>query len=667
MAIITFGKSGTRPYCTLEVTQQSQSVANNTSTVKYTLTLIRPSSVTSTATKTWSVTINGTKHSGSGTIGGSGNKVLLTGTQVIQHNSDGTKSISFSGQCQLDITWSGVKLGTISGSGTMTLTKIPRYATVTQTLISKTETSATIKWASDAVIDYIWWTTGSTWTGINVTDGTSGQYTISGLSANTTYNIKTRVRRKDSQLTTDSSALSVKTYDYPYCNSMPDFIIGSKVTLGFYNPLGRQITFYLIANGVEIENHWTITGQSYSGINAESSQNQLYATIPNAEYGIYQVKVVYGTHISTKTGGEYIVNYSVCKPSIGSVSYVDTNATTIAMTGNDKDIVRNKSIVSYSATGLTAKKYSTVASCSVKVNGITYNLSLSGSSATGGNAVIDSGQSVEAVFTVTDSRGLTAEEPVTVNMIDWHIPSAIVSIQRQSNYYSATDILVDAEYTSINGSNSITITYQATANNQARTVISGTLTNNVISTVTLDNEYEWTVSITITDSLGGTVTYNAILPRGMPIIYFDRIRSSVGINCFPQKDKSLEVNGYDLTFHKGETFTLSGTSQTAPLMSGVLTNAGNRILFSVVLPKFNPALTVSVTALRLNIWQDGNYVLASAYTSGGYDVVADNTITVTYSLQGNVITFSLDKSSDFNGTNNSSVEVQVNSMTLAFS
>ena len=93
MAIITFGKSGTRPYCTLEVTQQSQSVANNTSTVKYTLTLIRPSSVTSTATKTWSVTINGTKHSGSGTIGGSGNKVLLTGTQVIQHNSDGTKSI----------------------------------------------------------------------------------------------------------------------------------------------------------------------------------------------------------------------------------------------------------------------------------------------------------------------------------------------------------------------------------------------------------------------------------------------------------------------------------------------------------------------------------------------------------------------------------------------
>lgn len=670
MAIITFGQSGTRPYCTLEVTQQSQSVANNTSTVKYVLTLHRPSAISSSATKAWSVTINGTKHTGSGSIGGSGNKTLLTGTQVIAHNADGTKTISFSGQCQLDITWSGVQLGTITGNGSMTLTSIPRYASVTQNLVSKTETTAVIKWASDATVDYIWYSTnnGSSWSGINVADGTSGTYTISGLTAGTTYQIKTRVRRKDSQLTTDSSALSVQTYDYPYCNSMPDFEIGSRVTLGFYNPLGRQITFYIIANGTQITNNWTITGTSYSGLNAESSQNQLYATIPNAKSATYQVKVVYGSQISTKTGGTYRINENVCKPSIGSVSYVDTNATTIAMTGNDQDIVRNKSTVRYSATGLTAEKSATVASCSVLVNGNTYNLTLSGSDAAGGNAVIDSGMPVEAVFTVTDSRGLTASEPVTVNMLDWFIPSAIISIQRQSNYYSETNIKADVSFASINGSNGVNITYQATANNPARTVISGTLTNNVTTQVVLDNEYEWTVSITITDNLGGTVTYNVILPRGMPIIYFDRLKSSVGINCFPQNEKSLEVNGYDLTFHKGETFSMSGTSQTAPISSGILTNSAKRILFSVVLPKFNPNLTVAVQALGLNIWQDGSYILDSAYVgNGGYDVVGDNTITVSHSVVGNVITFSLDRSSAYNGVNNTSVEVQVNSITLVFS
>ena len=145
MATITFGKSGTRPYCTLEVTQQSQSVANNTSTVKYVLTLVRPSSISSSATKSWSCTINGTKHTGSGSIGGSGNKVLLSGTQVIPHNDDGTKTLAFSGSCQLDITWSGTQLGTISGSGSMTLTKIARYATVTQTSSGKTETTVSMK------------------------------------------------------------------------------------------------------------------------------------------------------------------------------------------------------------------------------------------------------------------------------------------------------------------------------------------------------------------------------------------------------------------------------------------------------------------------------------------------------------------------------------------
>ena len=671
MASITFGQNGNRPYCTLEVTEQSQNVANNTTTVRYVLTLIRPSNVVSSATKTWSVTLNGTTYNGSGTIGGVGNKTLLSGTQVIPHNADGTKTISFSGKCQLDITWSGVQLGTISGNGSMTLTPIQRYGAVNQSLSAKTETTATIQWSSDAVIDYIWFSTnnGSTWTGIDVADGTKGTYTISGLSANTTYQIKTRVRRKDNQLTSDSSALSVTTYSYPYCNSMPNFTIGEKVTLGFYNPLGREITFYIIANGTQIANNWTITGQSYSGISAQSSQNQLYATIPNLQSATYQVKVVYGTNIDTRTGGKYSVNANVCSPVIdGDVGYVDTNATTIALTGNNKDIVRNHSTLSYTASGLTAKNGASVSACSVTVNGANISLTVSGASASGTGGVIDSGTDIDAVFTVTDSRGLTGTKTVKISMIDWSLPSAIITLQRHNNFYTETDLKVDANYSSINGNNQITISYQATKEGDSSPSVSGTLTDNVTSTINLDNEYAWTVVVTLVDSLGGQTTYTQTISRGMPIIYFDRKKSSVGVNCFPQKEKSFEVNGYDLTFHKGETYSMSGTSQTSPLMSGVLTNSGKRILFSVVLPKFNPNLTVSVSVLGLNIWQDGSYVLDSSYVgSGGYDVIQDSTITVTHSINGNVITFSLDKTTAYSGTNNSSVEVQVNSMTLVFS
>lgn len=138
---------------------------------------------------------------------------LITGSKTITHSADGSKKITISADCDLP---DGAGYGPVwgSASGTATLTTIPRYATSVQSLKSKTSSSITMNWSSDSTIDYIWYSknNGSSWTGINVTDGKSGSYTISGLSAGTTYKIKTRVRRKDSQLTTDSSALSVTTY-----------------------------------------------------------------------------------------------------------------------------------------------------------------------------------------------------------------------------------------------------------------------------------------------------------------------------------------------------------------------------------------------------------------------------------------------------------------------
>ncbi len=550
---LTIGSTANqRPYGILTVKETAVSQANNTSTLSISLVLKRPSSISSSATKSASCTINGTKYTWSGSIGGSGDKTLISKTQTVTHNTDGSKTINISASITLDITWGGVKLGTISNSGTMTLTKIARYATVKQSLNSATETTASIKWTADSTVDYIWYSTnnGSSWSGINVADGTNGSYTISGLSPNTTYQIKTRVRRKDSQLTTDSSALAVTTFAYPYANSMPNFTIGNKLTIGLYNPLGRSVTVNILgADESQISND-TTSGTSISGYNNETVQNRLYASIPNAKSGQYKVKVTYGTNISTKNGGNYTVNENVCKPNIGTVSYEDTNDSVIAITGDNQDIVRNHSTVKYTANGLSGQKSATIQSCSVKVNGNSYSLTVSGTSATGGNAVIDSGTDIEAVFTVTDSRGITNTKSLTIHMLDWYVPSAIITLLRQNNFYSQTDVTVDADYPSINGNNTISISYTATAViERQRTTpspVSGTLQNNVTSVVVLDNEYAWNVVITLTDRFGGTTTYNAYISRGMPIIYFDRLKSSVGVNCFPKDEESLEVNGYNI-------------------------------------------------------------------------------------------------------------------------
>lgn len=665
----TTGSNGANVDTWLEYKVLSQSAQNNTSTVRvilYSQSRISSSTKWTAAEKFGYVGYdNSNRQYLSTTYDFSDYKVNKFGdyTFTIVHGSGGAKTVTLQGA------WSTSHSTYISGgsvSGSVTLPAIPRYATVKQNISSKTETSVTVKWTSDSIIDYIWYSTnnGSSWTGIDVADATGGTYTISGLSADTTYQIKTRVRRKDSQLTTDSTVSNVTTYAFPYATSMPSITIGSRFTIEFYNPLGRRFTYSILgADNSEISGG-TMADTSVTGFDSSTVVNKFYNSIPNAQSGTYKVKVTYGSNISTKTGGTYRVNKNVCSPSIGSAAYQDRNATTIALTGNNQDIVRNHSTLSYSASGLTALKGASVASCSVKVNGTDIALTVSGSSASGTGGVIDSGSDIEVVFTVTDSRGLTGTKTVTMTMLDWHVPSAIITLQRQDNYYTAVNLKADADYASINGNNQITITYAATKEGDSSPSVTGTLTDNVTTTINLDNNYAWTVTVTLTDSLGGTATYSMWISRGMPIIYFDKLKSSVGVNCFPQKEKSLEVNGYDLTFHKGETVTVSGFHAI-----GCLTSTSKIMYISVALPKFVPPnVNVAVTALKANVRvADGGYATGS-YVEGGYNFVADNTVTITSALAtGNMLNLTLTKTTAFNGTNNAPIAAFLNNLTLSFS
>jgi hypothetical protein len=109
--------------------EKSQSVANNTTTISWKLELIATSSgyISSSASKSWSVTVNGTKYSGTNTVGISNNstKTLASGTTTIAHNDDGTKTFNYSFSQQFDITFNSW-IGTISGSGSGTLDIIAR-------------------------------------------------------------------------------------------------------------------------------------------------------------------------------------------------------------------------------------------------------------------------------------------------------------------------------------------------------------------------------------------------------------------------------------------------------------------------------------------------------------------------------------------------------------
>jgi len=107
----------------------TQSIANNTSTITANLYFIVGQYTTVNATESGGVYIDGTQSTyNNGTqYRTAGTYLMKTYSRTISHNSDGTKTFSFSGT--MTSGWSS--LGTLSVSGSATLNTIPRASTPT--------------------------------------------------------------------------------------------------------------------------------------------------------------------------------------------------------------------------------------------------------------------------------------------------------------------------------------------------------------------------------------------------------------------------------------------------------------------------------------------------------------------------------------------------------
>ncbi len=608
----TRGTNVTQVDTWVEYKVTAQSIANNTSTVRAILySQARREATTKqegTARQYGYVQVDsGTKYYLATTFNFENHAIckFADHTFTITHNTNGTKTIAI--KADFDISaYVGPYLTGGSVSSNVTLPTIPQYSSVTQTVSARTETSLTIFWTSDQTVDRVSYSydNGSTWSAVASVNTTSGSFSISGLTANTTYSVKTRVRNKTSQLVSDSAALSAATYSYPYCSSMPNFKLGNAVKLGFYNPLGREIQFNIIGNqNIQLPPTWTISGTSYTGLNSMTTTvPQLYQQIPSSTSGTYKVKVTYGSSSITRTGGTYSANAENSSPTIGSFTYADVNSTTTAITGDNTKIIqsltgKNNSTVRYTVGSFTTTYGATISSVSVAVNNQTYNLTASETSFIGGNAPIYSGSNVTATATATDSRGMTATKTITVAILPWSYPTAIVSLSRNSNFYSESTLKVDATYASLNGNNYTTIRYHKKKVSDTTYDSWVTIQDGVDTTVVADNTYEWNFVIEVYDRLAHT-TYTGFLGKGIPLVFFDRSKSSVGINCFPSENETLYLNGINLGYYSGTPTISSGWELYDSSNPLVLRRQGRTVYFRGVL-KPTATTTLNSTAVQI--------------------------------------------------------------------
>lgn len=232
------------------------------------------------------------------------------------------------------------------------------------------------------------------------------------------------------------------------------------------------------------------------------------------------------------------------QPTMSTPTYADTNSSTVAVTQNNQKIVRNKSQVTFTLTNISAKKQATLVNAKITINGVTTTKALSGTSVastTVNCGTINVASNTNATIVVTDSRGYTVTKTVTLQVLDYSSPFAIVTANRISNFYTQTYIKANVTYSSLGGKNSITIRYQTKKSTASSYGSATTINNNTQYTINLDNNYAWNVKFTITDSIGTTVTGIANVDKGIPITFWDRIKSSFGVNKFPKFNNYLEV------------------------------------------------------------------------------------------------------------------------------
>lgn len=325
-----------------------------------------------------------------------------------------------------------------------------------------------------------------------------------------------------------------------------DFTDEQNPTITFNNTGGFRINARLEFGGTNISRDNIPNTGTYTFVLTDAERNLLRSKCTGNSMTVRQVigTCISGTTESFWSWQDKTMKVVNANPTFNSsnISYQDTNSNIAAITGNNKHIVRNLSNLKVSISNATAKKSASIKKYELTFNGITKTLTSAGTVDFG---TINLGSSSSVSVKAIDSRGNSTTASLPITILDWQLPTASISAKRINNYEDETKLTVQVSISSVNSKNAIqSLKYRYKKSTESNYSNYNSISNNETKTVVIDKLYVWDFQVEIKDKFG-TKTYNFQVAKGMPIMMIDVDLISVGINCFPTKDNSFEVNGYD--------------------------------------------------------------------------------------------------------------------------
>lgn len=544
---------------------------------------------------------------------------------TISHNDDGSKTISCS--AVLDFQSHTYSPGDFYPSGNLTLTTIPRYASINSFSVSNISgadglTKVKYSWSTNATVDYAWYSIngGSTWASLPSTN------IVSGLTPNTSYNFKLRVRRKDSQLTTDSSVVKKSTYDISRFVSIPNINIGNSQKIDWTNPSGAVTTLKLCkTDGTTVIDYGTVTGTSKT---VTPTASTIYALTPNSNtITLRYIITTAGNYTAYK---DCVFTVTNSNPTFNNFEYEDINTITTALTGNNQILVKGYSNVK----GIISTSNKTTANNSATMK--TYkmlignkNTSVNYSSDTEVSATLNSVDSGIIDMYATDSRGNSTKASKTATIKNYsNIKIISLSATRQNNVGQVVTLKFEAQFWndsfgSVNNSiTSCKYNYKLTSESSytaGTTTLEYTVNENKVtgsisiqgdlgaSGFNVSNSYN--IELVIADKLS-SATYTIILGSGEPAIAVYKNNVAIGQKYDTSTGEKLQVKG-----NAKVTGTINGYTLNTACGRGV---------------KNATAVTNSGWGTNNNYVPDMSFI---AYWNGAYSGTSSN---LTYAHQGTI-------------------------------